>query len=489
MKFGKLFIGGEWRDGQGIRFTSESPETKTIIWEGHSASLSDVDLAVSAARNSFKPWALLSFDARIQFIQQYQKILTTKKEQLGKLIAIETGKPEWEALTEAAAMIGKVELSIQAYKERTGQKSSKIAGATAILRHKPHGVVAIYGPFNFPGHLPNGHIIPALIAGNTVIFKPSELTPAVGEFMVNCWAEAGLPDGVLNLVQGSADTGISLSSHDDLNGLFFTGSSATGMILHQQFGSHPDKVLALEMGGNNPLIVIDISDLKGAVYHTIQSAFVTAGQRCTCARRLIIPQGIEGDQFLLALITATRKIKVGPQPDGSDPFLGSVISNASADHLISSQEKLVDLGGNILVEMERLEQAKPYLRPGIINVTEIENLPDEEYFGPLLQVIRTSDFDSAIDVANNTKFGLSGGILTDDQTKYETYLALSNAGIVNWNRPLTGASGAAPFGGIAASGNHRPSAYYAADYCAYPVASLEAPIASLPETLSPGIEI
>lgn len=489
MKFGKLFIGGEWRDGQGIRFTSESPETNTIVWEGHSATLSDVDQAISAARSSFKSWALSSLDTRVQIVRTYQGILKSKKEEMAKLIAIETGKPEWEALTEAATMIGKIDLSLNANEERTGQKNNEIAGATAVLRHKPHGIVAVFGPFNFPGHLPNGHIVPALIAGNTVIFKPSELTPAVGELMVNCWAEAGLPDGVLNLVQGSADTGITLSSHADLNGLFFTGSSATGMILHQQFGSHPDKILALEMGGNNPLIVTDISDIKGAVYHTIQSAFVTAGQRCTCARRLIIPQGIDGDTFLETLAAASKKIKVGPQADGSLPFIGSVISNASADHLIHAQERLVDLGGRVLVKMERLEESKPYLKPGIIDVTEITDLPDEEYFGPLLQVIRTSDFDSAINVANDTKFGLSGGILTDDRAKYETYLALSKAGIVNWNRPLTGASGAAPFGGIGASGNHRPSAYYAADYCAYPVASLEAPAASLPDTLSPGIEI
>lgn len=489
MKFGKLFINGEWCQGNAARFTSESPESNEILWEGHGASSSDVDLAVSSARENFKSWALTPMDDRIAIIRRFQEILKTRKEKIAALIASETGKPMWESLTEAATMVGKIDLSLKAYEERTGQKSNDIAGATAHLRHKPHGVVAVFGPFNFPGHLPNGHIVPALIAGNTVIFKPSELTPAVGELMVDCWIEAGLPNGVLNLVQGSAETGIALSSHEDLDGLFFTGSSATGALLHQQFGGHPGKILALEMGGNNPLIVDDISDIKGAVYHTIQSAFVTAGQRCTCARRLIIPKGDEGDTFLAELIKATKYIKVGPQKDGSTPFIGSVISNASADHLISSQERLDAKGGTILVEMRRVQDRKPYLNPGIIDVTDVDELPDEEYFGPLLQVIRTADFETAIDEANKTRFGLSGGILTDDKTKYETYLNLSKAGIVNWNRPLTGASGAAPFGGIGASGNHRPSAYYAADYCAYPVASLEAPKASLPETLSPGIKI
>ncbi len=489
MKFGKLFINGEWREGNTARFTSESPETNEILWEGHGASGTDVDDAISAARGSFKKWALTAFEDRVTIIRAYQEILKSRKEEIAALIAKETGKPEWESLTEAATMVGKVDLSINAYGDRTGQKSNDIAGATAHLRHKPHGVVAVFGPFNFPGHLPNGHIVPALIAGNTVVFKPSELTPAVGEFMVSCWEEAGLPRGVLNLVHGSAETGIALSSHADLDGLFFTGSSATGTLLHKQFGGQPGKILALEMGGNNPLIVTDISDIKGAVYHTIQSAFVTAGQRCTCARRLIVPVGEEGDAFLDALISATKKIKVGPQKDGEAPFIGSVISNASADHLISAQAQLVMMGGKSLVNLDRVEKAKPYLHPGIIDVTAVDDLPDDEYFGPLLQVIRTPDFETSIEVANNTRFGLSGGIITDDKAKYDTYLNLSKAGIVNWNRPLTGASGAAPFGGIGASGNHRPSAYYAADYCAYPVASLEASKASLPDTLSPGIEL
>ncbi|MBL4907916.1 MAG: aldehyde dehydrogenase family protein, partial [Sneathiella sp.] len=307
MTVGKLFINGAWHSGSGSVFTSESPETNEILWEGKSTTSTDVDRAVSAARAAFKGWALTPIDKRIAIIRRYQEVLKSRKEEIAELIAKETGKPEWESLTEAATMIGKVDLSLGAYENRTGQKSSEIAGATAHLRHKPHGVVAVFGPFNFPGHLPNGHIVPALIAGNTVIFKPSELTPAVGQLMVQCWEEAGLPNGVLNLVQGSTETGIALSAHHDLDGLFFTGSSATGILLHRQFGGHPGKILALEMGGNNPLIVTNISDIRGAVYHTIQSAFVTAGQRCTCARRLIVPTGDEGDDFLETLVTATKK--------------------------------------------------------------------------------------------------------------------------------------------------------------------------------------
>ncbi|MEH6403109.1 MAG: succinylglutamate-semialdehyde dehydrogenase [Sneathiella sp.] len=486
---GQLFSGGKWTDGSGPEFNSTNPATDVLLWQGFSASDTDVDKAVLAAREAFKQWGRTPIEARIAIIKRYQEILTSEKNEIANLIASETGKPVWEALTEAGAMIGKIDLSIKSFEERTGEKKGELAGATARLRHKPHGVVAVFGPFNFPAHLPNGHIVPALMAGNTVVFKPSELTPAVGDLMVKCWQEAGLPDGVLNLVQGSVSTGIALSCHENLDGLFFTGSSRTGALLHTEFGGQPGKVLALEMGGNNPLIVTQVSDIKGAVYHTLQSAFITAGQRCTCARRLIIPNGEAGNEFLKALITATAKIKVGPQDDNSTPFMGSVISNESADSLLDAQKNLLSKGGSSLVEMTRVQSGKPFLRPGIVDVTAIENLPDEEYFGPLLQVIRARDFDDAIEIANKTRFGLSAGIFTDVEAEYDHFLSQSRAGIVNWNRPLTGASGAAPFGGIGASGNHRPSAFYAADYCAYPVASLEAKQASLPETLSPGIEL
>ena len=485
----KLFINGQWVSGQGSEFTSENPQTGEQLWSACSATVTEVDLAVQAARDAFKKWALRPVEGRLEIIHRYQALLTEKKDEIAHLIADETGKPYWEALTEAATMVGKINLSKNSFEERTGEKENQIPGAMARLRHKPHGVVAVFGPYNFPGHLPNGHIVPALMAGNTVIFKPSELTPAVGELMVTLWQEAGLPNGVLNLVQGAADTGIALSCHDDIDGLFFTGSSRTGALLHAEFGRKPGKILALEMGGNNPLIVSQVSDVKGAVYHSLHSAFVTAGQRCTCARRLILPKSDIADEFLNLLLKATSALKVGPDNDGEPPFMGSLISNKAADGLLAAQQNLIRLGGKSLISLSRLIEGKPFLRPGIIDVTDVEDLPDEEYFGPLLQIIRTDNLDTAIEIANKTSFGLSAGIICDDEAEYEKFLVRSRAGIVNWNRPLTGASGAAPFGGIGASGNHRPSAFYAADYCAYPVASVEAQKADLPETLSPGITL
>jgi len=484
-----LYINGEWLTGQGELFYSLNPASGEPVWEGEAANAEQVDAAVSAARLAANQWAFVGFDARCAIARAYAKLLDEHKETLGRTIAEETGKPYWESLTEVTAMVNKIEISINAAIERTGQKVSDVPGAKAVLRHKPHGVVAVFGPYNFPGHLPNGHIVPALIAGNTVVFKPSELTPHVAEQMVGLWAQAGLPAGVLNLVQGEKDTGIALANHAGLDGLFFTGSSNTGHLLHKQFAGHPGKILALEMGGNNPLIIDEVTDTKAAVYETLQSAFITSGQRCTCARRLFVPKGAFGDQFLEQLTQAIKAIRVGEQFAEPAPFMGSLISERAADGMVAAQSALIELGATSLVNLVKIKPGTGFVSPGLIDVTAITDLPDEEYFGPLLQVIRYNDFDDAIAGANKTSFGLSAGLFSDSEANYDTFYQHIRAGIVNFNKQLTGASSTAPFGGVGASGNHRASAYYAADYCSYPVAGLEADKLALPATYSPGITL
>jgi succinylglutamic semialdehyde dehydrogenase len=308
----------------------------------------------------------------------------------------------------------------------------------------------------------------------------------VSELTVRLWEKAGLPGGVLNLLQGAAATGKGLSGHPGVDGLFFTGSSTVGHLLHKQFGGQPEKILALEMGGNNPLIVQDVSDIDGAVHHALQSAFLSAGQRCTCARRLLVPEGEQGDHFLRRFVNVVSEIQVGEFDADPQPFMGSVISSHAADKLLEAQQSLRQKGAESLLEMKRLKEDTGLLSPGIVDVTGIE-MVDEEFFGPLLTVHRYKDFDHALELANDTQFGLSAGILTDDRALYDRLSEEVRAGIVNWNRPLTGASSAAPFGGVGASGNHRASAYYAADYCAWPMASLEADKSEVPDSLAPGL--
>jgi succinylglutamic semialdehyde dehydrogenase len=307
--------------------------------------------------------------------------------------------------------------------------------------------------------------------------------------MLKIWQKAGLPEGVINLVQGEVETGKALASHKLIDGLFFTGSSNTGHLLHEQFAGQPGKILALEMGGNNPLVVKGVNDIDAVVHDIVQSAFVTTGQRCTCARRLFIEANEQGDAILARLIEVTKNLTIGFYDDEKQPFMGSMISEKAALGLVDAQAKLVALGANTLVELKHLEKGTGFVSPGIIDVSDIvADIPDEEYFGPLVKVYRYTDFDKAIDEANNTGFGLSAGLLSDSEDSYNHFFTRIRAGIVNWNKPITGASSAAPFGGIGASGNHRASAFYAADYCAYPIASVEANKVSLPETLTPGLK-
>ncbi|NRD75352.1 succinylglutamate-semialdehyde dehydrogenase [Shewanella sp. VB17] len=483
------FINGQWVPGLGHDVISKNPANNQVIWSSQTATAEQVNIAVEAARTVQFDWFMLGFEGRLAIIEAYRIELEENKAEIAEVIAQETGKPQWETATEAGAMIGKIALSVAAYHKRTGSSENDTPAGRAVLRHKPHGVVAVFGPYNFPGHLPNGHIVPALLAGNTVVFKPSELTPKVAELMLKLWEKAGLPAGVINLVQGEVETGKALASHPQIDGLFFTGSSRTGHMLHQQYAGEPGKILALEMGGNNPLIIKGVKDTKAAVHDIIQSAYISSGQRCTCARRLYVEKGVEGDALLTELTAAVKRIQVGAWDMQPQPFMGAMISEAAAKGMVSAQRNLLNLGGTSLVELTHIEAGTGLVSPGLIDVSQVIELPDEEYFGPLLQVIRYSDFDEAIKLANNTRYGLSAGILADSRDDYEYFLARIRAGIVNWNKQITGASGAAPFGGVGASGNHRASAFYAADYCAYPVASVEADLVSLPANLSPGLSI
>lgn len=483
------YIDGDWVAGQGHDIESRDPAKNAVIWQGLSADSEQVDEAIDAARAAFVDWSAQTFKQRLSVIKRYAELLGENKESLAYSIAQETGKPLWETATEVAAMVGKIGLSEKAYHDRTGVVENSMPVGKAFIRHKPHGVVAVFGPYNFPGHLPNGHIVPALMAGNTLIFKPSDLTPLVAEKMVKLWEQAGLPKGVLNLVQGQVETGKALASHAGIDGLFFTGSSRTGKMLHEQFAGHPGKILALEMGGNNPLVVKDVHNIDAAIHDIIQSAFITTGQRCTCARRLFIQNGEAGDILLTRLVEVTKQIRVGHYDDENAPFMGAMISAHAARLMVAAQQQLAESGAEVLVELKHTDADTGFVSPGIMDVTSIVNtMPDEEHFGPLLKVIRYGSFDDAIAMANNTSFGLSAGLLADSEEDYRYFLQRIRAGIVNWNRPITGASGAAPFGGIGDSGNHRASAYYAADYCAYPVASVEATEVAMPTTLSPGLK-
>src|SRR5471032_553144 len=431
------FINGEWLAGSGAELVTIDPATGKQTWASKEATAQDVARACEAAHAAFEAWALTPLAERIAICARFRDLLKENAE--------------------------------------------------ALLRHRPHGVFGVFGPYNFPGHLPNGHIVPALIAGNTVIFKPSEYAPRTAIKTVQMWQQAGVPAGVVNLVNGGRDTGVALGQNTLIDGVLFTGSSQTGAALHKQFGGQPGKMLALEMGGNNPLVVWDAKDTDAAVFMAISSAFISAGQRCTCARRLIVQNTPEGDAFVKRLVEVAGKLTIGASNAEPAPFMGPVVSAAVAGRLVQAQADMIAKGGKSLLEMRHLDKDSGFVSAGIVDVTDAQGIPDEEWFGPLLQIFRADDFDSAMKIANATEFGLAAALISNDEALWKTFKVRARAGIVNWNRPTTGAASSAPFGGVGKSGNHRPSAYYAADYCAYPVASIENSALEMPAKLSPGM--
>ncbi len=449
---------------------STEPATGEILWRGRAG---DAAVEVAAARAGWASWASKPFAFRAETLRRFANEVRSQADRFADLIARETGKPLWEAVSEVESVVNKVDISIAAHADRTPRRTMEGAmGARTAIRHKPHGVLAVLGPFNFPAHLPNGHIVPALLAGNAVVFKPSEKTPATGRMLVELLHAAGVPEGALRLLIGGPAEGRALAAEPGIDGLLFTGSPRGGMAIHRQFAETPQKILALELGGNNPLVVWDAGDIHAAAAIAVQSAYFSAGQRCTCARRLIVRDGAE-TPLIETIGKLIDRIIVGSPHDKPAPFMGPVIDNEAADRVQEAFLNLIMSGGRALKQLARPDPARPFLTPALIDVTGIANRADEEIFGPVLQVVRVPDFSAAIAEANATRYGLAASLVANSPDLYDQFWANVRAGVINWNRPTNGAPSNAPFGGLGLSGNHRPSAYYAADYCAYPVTSVE----------------
>jgi succinylglutamic semialdehyde dehydrogenase len=449
---------------------SIEPATGVEFWRGR---ISDVGDVVDRARRAWPAWAAQSVSVRMELVRRFANEVRKESDALAESIARETGKPLWEARAEVEAVVARVEASIRAYAERTAQrKLDNAIQGTMALRHKPHGVMAVITPFNFPAQLPAAHIIPALIAGNVIVFKPSEKAPATGLLLAQCFHKAGVSAAVMQVLIGGPAEGMALASHDGIDGVLFTGSAHVGISINRKLAARPDKIVALEMGGNNPIVVWDTPKIADAAVLVVQSSFSTSGQRCTAARRLIVKDSMY-DALMAEVKSLTDRILVGAPLDVPSPFMGPVIDNESADGLTESFLYMLGNGGRAIKHLVRTRGDLPFLSPAIIDTTAMAERPDVELFGPILQVVRVDDFDLAIAEANNTRFGLAAALIGGNPQEYNRFWANIRAGIVNWNRPTIGSAPGAPFGGIGLSGNHRPSGFYAADYSAYAVTSAE----------------
>ena len=486
---GELWIGGAWRPGAGEALVRRDPAHDELAFSGACADDDDVDRAIRAARAAAPAWAGLSLAERVERLEAFRGLLedAREREALAETLSLETGKPLWEARGEVRAMAAKVPITVAAHRRRRAAETIDLDGARGATRYKPHGVLAVFGPFNLPGHLPNGHIVPALLAGNTVVWKPSEKTPAVGAHIAGLWERAGLPAGALNLLQGAGATGRALVEHPGHDGVLFTGSLPTGLAIRRALAERPEKIVALEMGGNNPIVAWDTNETAAAAHLILTSAFATTGQRCTCARRLVLPEGRTGDALLERVVTGAKAIRIGAPRADPAPFMGPLIDAEAAERVVAAERRLVEAGAARLLALERRAAGSAFVSPGIVDVTGVAERPDREVFGPLLQVIRVPDLDAAVAEANDTAFGLAAALLSDRRELFDRFFAHTRAGLIHFNRPTTGASSRLPFGGLGLSGNHRPAGAFAVDFCDAPVASLEAERPALPSDPPPGL--
>lgn len=471
----------------GNEITSINPFSGEILWRSNNPSLSLVDKAIKSSKESFNSWASTTIEERIEILTRFTKIVEEKRLFLVNLVAEEASKPIWEAHIEVNSLITKLTASIEAYTFRNKETSREVKGLISKTRYKPHGVVCVLGPYNFPLSMANGHIMPSLLAGNTVIFKPSELTPLAGMAVAQIWQEAGLPKGVMNCLIGDKTIGRYIVEHKDIDGVFFVGSHQAGISILQATISSPNKIVAVEMGGNSPLIIEDYEKEKEneIISLIIHSTFITSGQRCSAARRLYL--NIKNKSIIEKLSQVLSNLKIGDISQSPEPFCGTMIRPQFATNVLNQVQDLVNNGAIEITKCQIGGINKTIVSPTLLDMQQCIQDKDEEIFGPVLKVYYYDDLNEAIEASNNTKFGLSAGIVTQDKSKYDEFYKRIKAGIVNWNQQLTGATTFAPFGGVKQSGNYRPAGYLSADYCSYALASFEVDPSQIKLANTPGI--
>ena len=466
---------------------SSSPSNREdVVGRFSVADATAVSHAVERARAALPGWRDLGFDGRSALLRRFRDLAAApdRVEELARLIARETGKALWDSRGEAKLLAAKVDVTLN---EGMRFVADLDAGAGACATFHPRGVIAVFGPFNFPAHLPNGHIVPALATGNTVVFKPSDQTPAVGAWMVDLWRQVGLPDGVIELAQGGEDTGRALAIHEDVNAILFTGSYAVGRALREATLDQPDKLLALEMGGNNGIIVLADADLDVAVAETALSICASTGQRCTCAGRIFVERAI-ADEFSDALIHVLERVRIGdPMDDGV--FMGPLIHERAADHLAEFRQLAADAGG-LRVMLVEPDLPAPFVGPGLVRFfssAQPHPYQREEIFGPEARLYPVDDLDEAIAAVNDSDYGLAASVMTKSRSHYERCVGRVRTGLLNWNKSTVGASGKLPFGGGGKSGNPREAGVLSTLYCAVPQSHLESDASFDPASLPPGM--
>ena len=477
---------GNYIDGEFVKttnpnssFDNYSPADLSDNVINISTENAHVNQACEAAQRAFREWSEMSIESRMEILNRVKEAIAAKEEKFATTISRETGKPLWETQGEAKALVAKFNITFEKSLEliKEVRIENALPGVAGVIRYRPRGVFAVMGPFNFPAHLPNGHIVPALVTGNCVVFKPSELTPATAQLMAECYQEAGVPNGVFNLVHGKGDIGKRLVSHKKIDGILFTGSYETGLKITESTIQDYWKIRALEMGGKNSTIIWKDADLDKAIYESVIGVFLSTGQRCSGTSRIFVHKDV-AQSFTDKFYEKTKKLSIGHWSE--NPFMGPVINEHSLDRYVRFQDIATREGAERIMRGKALELDKKgyYVTPSIYKVNNYDEksiYQNTEIFGPNAAIYEIDDIDDAVNITNDSGYGLSMALFSKDKTNYDLCLKRAKVGLLNWNRTTNGASSQLPFGGHGKSGNDRPSAHFAVYYCTTPVASLEDP--------------
>lgn len=454
-------------------------DTSLSLWEAP-VDYRDVDRVVESANAGFKLWRKLPQSERNQFLKKYQEEVTKRKDEIALAISFEMGKPLWEAKTEVASVIAKVAVTIEESLPRIANKHIEniLPKTNGHIVYKPIGPSLIIGPFNFPCHLANGQILSALVAGNSIIFKPSEKTCYSAQLMVECFHAAGFPSGVVNLIQGDGEVARRLLKEKSIKGVFFTGSKEVGKKILDITHNDLSKLVSLELGGKNTTILHHDANLDHALQELIKACFLTSGQRCTSTSIVAIHRSLQ-DSFIARFHEMAKKIIIDhPVEFSREPFMGPLVDQSAVDAYLLFMGMAKREGIQEIMRGKLLDKAKKgyYVSPSIHLAERWNNdsmFLHSEIFGPNVTFIPYDTIEEAIAIANATEYGLAASVFTKDEVIFKQCVEDIDSGLVNFNRSTVGASAKLPFGGVKNSGNYHPAALTTIDACVYQMSCLE----------------
>ncbi|MCY4643143.1 MAG: aldehyde dehydrogenase family protein [Bacteriovoracales bacterium] len=460
-------------------FDKFSPaNTNHKLWE-LDIEFDHIDAVVQSAEKGFKAWKTLSFEERSQYLNRYKEIVLSKKEEIARAISLEVGKPYWESLTEAQALASKVDVTLGDSLRRIAKQSLPdiLPKTRGEIYYRPIGPTLILGPFNFPCHLANGQILSSLLAGNSIIFKPSEKTPYSAQLLFDCFVKSEFPPGTINLIQGGGETATRLIQEKAIKGIFFTGSKDVGQKILQQTHHDLSKLVALELGGKNTTIVHRDANTPFALSELLKSCFLTSGQRCTSTSLVAIHRSLL-DQFIDSFHRLTKKIIIDhPIEFEKSPFMGPLIDKKSMENYLTFMGTAKREKAQEIMRGKAIEKKYPgyYITPSIHymeNPDKSSHFIKSEIFGPNVTFIPYEEIEDAIALANAPDYGLAASVFTSNDTIFSLCASNIEVGILNHNRSTVGASSRFPFGGVGDSGNYRPAGVSMVDSCVYPQSCL-----------------